>query len=258
MDVVKVTQGLLDLFEAKRVYDTVGNGPRRWRPGQKMTLLGACQIEPYVTIIQGFALPRVMGAFSYSHSALRPYVAVGRYCSIGGSVSWLAGRHPHEWASTSPVVYEHEHLQGINAYFRDVGQVSQVRPYPDPSGLVRIGHDVWIGDHAMIAKGVAIGDGAVIGARAMVLKDVPPYAVVMGQPAEVKRLRFPEALVERFKAAEWWRYRPEFIQSLRVDDPERFLDALEAAVAGDAPPEVMQPRILTGAEVLAAAEASER
>ncbi|MBL8556857.1 MAG: hypothetical protein JNL41_21475, partial [Phenylobacterium sp.] len=164
MNVVKVTQALLDLLEAKRVYDTVGAG-RRWRVGQKMTLPGNCQIEPYVTIVAGQALPRVMGAFSYSHSALRPYVAIGRYGSVGSNVAWLAGRHPHEWASTSPVVYAHEHLQGINAYFRDVGVASNVRPDPDPSGLVRIGHDVWIGDDAMIAKGVSVGDGAVIGAR---------------------------------------------------------------------------------------------
>lgn len=258
MNVVKVTPALLDLFEAKRIYDTVGKGPRRWRVGQQMTLAPNCQIEPYVTIIQGFALPRVMGAFTYTHSALRPFVAVGRYCSIGAGVAWVAGRHPHEWASTSPVVYEHEHLKGINAYFEDTGLTSQVRPFPDPTGLTRVGHDVWIGDQAMVAKGVYIGDGAVVGSRSLVLKDVPPYSVVMGQPAEVKRLRFPEALVARFKAVEWWRFRPEFIQSLSADEPERFLDEVEAAMAGDRPPEPMKPRILTGEEVLAASEASER
>lgn len=257
MDVVKVTPALLDLFEKKRIYDTVGSG-RRWRVGQKMTLMRNCQLEPYVTIIQGYGLPRVMGAFSYSHSALRPFVAVGRYCSIGAEVAWVAGRHPQEWASTSPVVYDHQHLPGIKAYFRDTGHESAVRPYPDPAGLTRIGHDVWIGDQAMVAKGVYIGDGAVVGARSLVLKDVPPYSVVMGQPAEVKRLRFPEALVERFKAIEWWRFRPEFVQSLPVDEPERFLDALEAAVASDAPPEPMKPRTLHGEEVLAVAERSER
>jgi acetyltransferase-like isoleucine patch superfamily enzyme len=257
MQVIKVTPALLDLFERKRIYDTVGSG-RRWRVGQKMTLLPDCQLEPYVTIVQGFGLPRVMGAFSYSHSPLKPFVAVGRYGSIGADVAWVAGRHPHEWASTSPVVYDHEHLQGINAYFRDAGLSSRVRSYPQAPGLTRLGHDVWIGDQAMIAKGVRIGDGAVVGSRALVLRDVPPYAVAVGQPAQVKRLRFPEPLVERFEAVAWWRFRPEFIQSLPVDQPERFLDALDAALAGDNPPEAMQPRLLTGEEVLAAAELSER
>ncbi|WP_293473052.1 CatB-related O-acetyltransferase [Phenylobacterium sp.] len=257
MNVATITDDLLALLDAKRVFHAVREG-RRWRRGERLLLLPTCQLEPYVTITAGHALPRAMGAFSYTHSELRPYVAVGRYGSIGSRVSWLAGRHPDAWATTSPVAYDAQPPRGVAAYFADVGVASQVRDFDAESGLVRIGHDVWIGDEAMIARGVTIGDGAVIGARALVLKDVPPYAVVMGQPAEVRRLRFPEALVERFRAAHWWRYRPEFIQSLPVDDPERFLDALDAAMSSHAPPEIMQPRILTGAEVLSAAEAPAR
>lgn len=252
MDMVTVTDELLALLDAKRVFHAVREG-RRWRRGERLIFPPNCQMEPYVTITAGHTLPRAMGAFSYTHSELRPYVAVGRYGSIGSRVSWLAGRHPDAWATTSPIAYDAQPPRGVAAYFADIGVDPQVRAFDAESGLVRIGHDVWIGDEAMIARGVTIGDGAVIAARALVLKDVPPYAVVMGQPGEVKRLRFPEALVERFKAAQWWRYRPEFIQSLPVDEPERFLDALEAAVAGETPPETMQPRILTGADLRAAA-----
>jgi len=70
-----------------------------------------------------------------------------------------------------------------------------------------IGNDVWIGNQVTIMPGVKIGDGAVIGAGAVVAKDVPPYAVVVGNPGIVKRLRFSERIVERMLAVRWWRYK---------------------------------------------------
>ena len=67
-----------------------------------------------------------------------------------------------------------------------------------------IGNDVWIGSGAMILSGVTIGDGAVVAARAVVTKDVPPYAIVAGNPARLVRYRFDEATIAALLEAAWW------------------------------------------------------
>jgi virginiamycin A acetyltransferase len=71
-------------------------------------------------------------------------------------------------------------------------------------GDIVLGHDVWIGYEAMILPGVNVGTGAIVGARAVVAKDVPPYSVVVGNPARVAKRRFDEATVEKLLALAWW------------------------------------------------------
>jgi acetyltransferase-like isoleucine patch superfamily enzyme len=251
---VRITPELLELFRKARLFHAVGQG-ERWRPGQVLIASTHVALEPYCQLFAGEVLPMRMGAFSYTHSAVTGHVRIGRYCSIGERVSWMGDPHPPDWASTSPFAYGPEPLQGVKAFFEDRGQSPKPRPYPLPDRAITLGHDVWIGDEAMIAQGVTVGDGAVIGARSLVLHDVPPYAIAVGSPARVLRLRFDAALVARFQAAEWWNYLPDLLQDLPVEEPERFLDALEAAVAaGDAPPRI-NPRFLTYAQIAAAGEA---
>lgn len=69
---------------------------------------------------------------------------------------------------------------------------------------VIIGNDVWIGSHALILGGVKIGDGAVIGAGAVVTKDVPPYAVVGGVPARIIKYRFSQEIIDKLLEIKWW------------------------------------------------------
>ena len=71
---------------------------------------------------------------------------------------------------------------------------------------VRIGHDVWIGAHARLLGGIRIGNGAVVGAGAVVTKDVPDYAIVGGVPAKIIRMRFDDATMERLRATQWYLY----------------------------------------------------
>ena len=90
-----------------------------------------------------------------------------------------------------------------------------------------MGNDVWIGFEAVILSGVTIGDGAIIGTRALVTKDVPPYTIVGGVPARPIRKRYDEATVERLEKLRWWDWEEEKVArglaALRAGD----LDALE-------------------------------
>ena len=92
-------------------------------------------------------------------------------------------------------------------------------------GDIIIGNDVWIGYEALIMSGVTIGDGAIIGARAVVTKDVPPYTIVAGVPAKPIRRRFNDEVIETLQSAQWWNWEKERIEKNldaiihgRVDD----------------------------------------
>jgi hypothetical protein len=240
--VVEVTEELLSLFEARRVFHGLGQA-RRWRVRDRLALSDTCRLEPYSNLLAGHDLPLVVGAFTYSHSPLKAFVSVGRYGSLGAQIAWLSGDHPVERPSTSPMFYETQLMHGMATYFEDARAEARTLPFPQSARVLKIGHDVWIGDGAMIRRGVTIGDGAVIGARSLVLDDVPPYAVVHGSPARVSRMRFPEDQVARFQRAAWWRFRPEVLQQLPQDNPAAFLDQLEERV---------NPPVLTGAQIVAA------
>ncbi len=154
-----------------------------------------------------------LGAYSYINgygSASLYSTEVGRYCSIAESAVIGAPEHPTDWLSTHPFAFTRPaHMPK----FYESTDFQRLAPEADSDGpqfeipdKTRIGHDVWIGTGAQIRRGVTIGDGAVIAAHAMVTHDVPPYAVVVGQPARVTRLRFDDTIVERLIKLEWWRY----------------------------------------------------
>ncbi len=136
-----------------------------------------------------------LGAYSYTVSPLWN-IHVGRYCSIANGVIFAPPRHPLSWITTSPVVYLDWVFHGRCAcHFFD-----------DSSEPVRVGNDVWIGADAKIMGGITIGNGAVIGANALVTKDVPPYAIVGGVPARIIRYRFDEATIRELEELRWWDY----------------------------------------------------
>ncbi|WP_407655336.1 CatB-related O-acetyltransferase [Aureispira anguillae] len=101
------------------------------------------------------------------------------------------------------------------------------KEYPQ-KGDVLIGNDVWIGYNATIMAGVKIGDGAIIATNSTVVKDVPPYSIVGGNPATVIKKRFPEALIQRLLALKWWDWdikkitkNVQHLTSLDVDQLEQ-------------------------------------
>jgi len=119
---------------------------------------------------------------------------VGAFCSIASDVCVGMGTHDLAKLSTSPLFTEKYNGTGY----------SWVEQTPFPFEKVIVGNDVWIGERAMIMGGKTVGDGAVIGAGAVVTKDVPPYAIVGGVPAKVIRYRFPEEIIDRLEASKWW------------------------------------------------------
>lgn len=117
---------------------------------------------------------------------------IGKFCSIAsGATFMMAGNQGHrmEWVSTFPFSSE---------TFGDKVQDGFL-----PSGDTVIGNDVWIGSEAMIMPGVTIGDGAIIGARSVITKDVAPYTVVVGHNTVIKR-RFTEQEIQKLQQMKWW------------------------------------------------------
>jgi len=99
--------------------------------------------------------------------------------------------HRNDWVSTFPFFYQ-----------ANIFKASK-NPY-EKAGNTTIGHDVWVGSEAMIMAGITIGSGAIIAARAVVTKDVEPYAVVGGNPAEVIKYRFSEEKIAKLLILKWW------------------------------------------------------
>lgn len=171
-----------------------------------------------------------MGAFSYAVSGFYFACRIGRYCSFGEDVQ--IGRHPHpmHWFSTSPFFYQD--YQGVldaqppAGIALDAAHDFHRQGPPVVAKPTLIGNDVWIGHGAFILPGVKIGDGACIAARSVVTKDVPPYAVVAGVPAQVKKYRFPEKRLERLARSRWWEFAPWDLKGAPVDQFPAFFDFL--------------------------------
>jgi hypothetical protein len=94
-----------------------------------------------------------------------------------------------------------------------------------------IGNDVYIGHGAFIRPGVTIGDGSIIGARAVVVKDVPPYTVVAGNPARFRKFRVPPELISPLLQAAWWRFAPWQLAGIDVTSPAAALAGLNDRLA---------------------------
>lgn len=121
-------------------------------------------------------------------------IVIGRYCSIGPhGVIFAGGNHRTDIAST--FAFDHFLL----------GQPFPSRTYQTTPPTV-IGNDVWLGRAATVLGGVRIGDGAVVAAGAVVFSEVPPYAVVAGNPARVMRYRFSQRTVARLLKIGWWNW----------------------------------------------------
>jgi len=152
--------------------------------------------------------PRIqVGRFTYGSPRFMIWeelesITIGSFCSIADDVVIFAGgEHRLDWVTTYPLrIAFGDPLAGRDGH-------------PATKGTTKIGNDVWIGFGATILSGVTIGDGAVIGARSVVTKDVAPYSVVGGNPAKQLRFRFSDAQITKLLAIEWWNWPIEQIHA---------------------------------------------
>lgn len=133
----------------------------------------------------------------YHYYINKDRLVIGKFCSIACGAKFIFTSANHALGSLStypfPIFYDEWALDAVN-----------VTDAWDNKGDIVVGNDVWIGYEAVILSGVTIGDGAIIGARAVVTKDVPPYTIVAGVPARTIRKRFDEETIARLEQLRWW------------------------------------------------------
>ena len=144
---------------------------------------------------------------------------VGAFSTFDPTVQiFLGGDHRYDWVTS-------------NAIWNYLPGKACPEGHPKTKGDVTIGNDAYIATEAVIMSGVTIGDGAVIGARALVSRDIPPYAVAVGNPARVVKKRFDEETISRLLKIRWWDWDDDRIRKafplMMSDDIEAFLVAAE-------------------------------
>jgi chloramphenicol O-acetyltransferase type B len=171
----------------------------------KNTLVSDTTIGENVTVQHDCCLINVLiGDFSYVSSGTQlDLTQIGKFCSLGPQILSGCGGHPINLVSTNPVFFSTFTQSGVTFATKDC--------FEDRKDII-IGHDVWIGARAFIKDGIKVGNGAVVAAGAVVVKDVPDYAIVGGTPAKIIRYRFPPEVIQRLLAIQWWNWPVEKLQ----------------------------------------------
>ena len=159
------------------------------------------------------------------------HVLIGRYCSLAHDVNFYLGmNHNARSITTYP-------LAGVlNASDENLHAAYNRHQ-------IIIGNDVWIGGHTIIMSGVRIGSGAVIGAGAVVAKDVPPYAIAVGNPARIIKYRFDKDTITRLQRIKWWNWPQEDVERhipAFENDMRSFLDRFDPGIQEDMPDETAE------------------
>lgn len=155
----------------------------------------------------------------YHYPINQDRLIIGKFCSIacGAKFIFTSANHTLQSLSTYPfpIFFEEWQLP-----------VADIKNAWDNKGDIVIGNDVWIGYEAIILSGVHIGDGAIIGTRSVVTKDVEPYTIVGGVPARPIRKRFTEEIVQKLQNLQWWEWSYEKIRRKLPDLMTGDIDSL--------------------------------
>ena len=147
---------------------------------------------------------------------VRSKLKIGKFCQIAKGAKFVLGDadHPMKGFSTFPFFVFGKYNDSCPDWDYEI-------PLPVKGDTV-IGNDVWLGHECVIMPGVTVGDGAIIGTRAVVTKDVPPYAIVGGNPAKVLRMRFPQEVIDQLVCISWWNW-----------DIQKITENLQAILSND-------------------------
>ena len=169
-----------------------------------------------------------IGAYSYvAANTDIENAEIGKFCSIADNCRIGMSGHPLQYISTSPIFTEKRNALQQCWIEKDFFEHKSL------DERVIIGNDVWIGSHVLIKGGVHIGNGACVAAGAVVVKDVPPYAIVCDVPAKVIRYRFSPEVIGKLLELEWWNFDESKLKNsiaifqkdnLCVDDLEKFIE----------------------------------
>jgi acetyltransferase-like isoleucine patch superfamily enzyme len=147
-----------------------------------------------------------IGDYSYiSANANISLANIGKYCSIGPNLFCGWGIHPTNGISTAPMFYSTKQQNGVA--FANEDKIEERK-------LITIGNDVFIGANVTVLDGVTIGDGAIIGAGAVVSKDIPDYAIAVGNPIKIIKYRFNEDQISALKRIQWWNFEEDKLQDV--------------------------------------------
>ena len=162
----------------------------------------------------------ILGDYSYTHSNITN-ASVGKFCSISPDCIFGLPNHPaRKIVSTHPAFFSKNNLGCLVSF-------SEKNLFEEQPERIKIGNDVWIGCNSIIMGGISIGNGAIIGAGAVVTRDVDDYAIVGGVPAKIIRYRFTKEQIEFLNKIKWWDMDIEWIkQNFEIfSDIERFCSA---------------------------------
>ena len=173
-----------------------------------------------------FEKNNVLYHYPINHDKLR----IGKFCSIACGAKFLFNSANHTLSSLSTYPFP--------LFFEEWGlEKKGVTKAWDNKGDIVIGNDVWIGYEAVIFAGVTIGDGAIIGTRAVVTKDVPPYTIVGGVPAKPIKKRFSEETISALLEIQWWNWSEERIagniDAIQSGDIEQLKQSMPALLFDD-------------------------
>ena len=140
-------------------------------------------------------------------------IVIGRYCGISHNVHIAPGEHALQYLSVLDYFYSK-----ADYYLEEMRAKKTF-----------IGNDVLIGVNAVVKSGVRVGDGAVIGSNAVVLKDVPAYSIVVGVPAKIVKYRFSEEIIAKLLQLKWWEMDERILKGLKFNDVENCIKILGEA-----------------------------